>query len=457
MLFPTPRYGTEAVTRLIASVDGNVMLVPSEASSVVSEVLLKRPMRKSDFPSVEDLLTSSTAPYTWTKTFASNKHEPLVCLHTSGTTGFPKTIIWTHDWASSVVQAHLLPTPAGYERSEKLTEGPRRRALTLFPPMHASGILNALIYQLAYGSTIVYAPSRLTPNEAVDAAADALDFLGDDGKVDVLALPPPHAEYLGHNKPLLDRISKRVGTVVWAGGSLSNAAGQAIGASVQTSFIMASTELGGWPSVRRLAQNDTPTVDDEFQYTSLHPSLNIRFDPTSADEQGTFYEAIMVKNEGEGAWVQPLFKIFPDAQEAPLGDLFTRHPHDPEKWKHAGRADDLLVFAGSENFHPGFAERRITAHPGVAEALIVGTRRPKASLLVRLNEGADRDEVERLVEDVTKDYPLYARIQRHMILVVTEPFPKTAKGSVQKKATPALYERELDALYENDGQVGATM
>jgi acyl-coenzyme A synthetase/AMP-(fatty) acid ligase len=455
MLFPTPRYGTEAVTKLIASVGGNVMLVPSEASPVVSEVLVKRPMRKFDFPSVDDLLNSSTAPYTWTKTFKSNKHEPLVCLHTSGTTGFPKPIIWTHDWANSVVQAHHLPTPAGYERPEKLTQGPRRRVLNLFPPMHASGILTTLIYELAYGSTMICAPSRLTPNAAVDAAADALDLLGDDEKVDVLALPPPHAEYLGNNKPLLDRVSKRVETILWAGGSLSNAAGKAIAARVQTMTLMASTELGTWPSVRRLAQNDTQTVDDEFQYDSFHPSLNIRFDLASADDHGTFYEAVLVKNEGEDAWVQSLFKIFPDVQEKSLGDLFTRHPHDPEKWKHAGRSDDLLVFLGSENFHPGFAEGRITAHPGVAEALIVGTRRPKAALLVRLNDGADRDEVEKMVEDVTRDYPLYARIQKHMILAVTEPFPKTAKGSVQKKATPDFYEKQLDALYRNDERVGA--
>jgi hypothetical protein len=183
--------------------------------------------------------------------------------------------------------------------------------------------------------------------------------------------------------------------------------------------------------------------------------LNIRFDPVSADEHGTFYEAVLVKNEGAGAWVQPLFKIFTDVHEKSLGDLFTRHPHDPEKWKHAGRSDDLLVFLSSETFHPGFAERRITVHPGVAEALIVGTRRPRAALLVRLNEGADVGEVEKLVEDVTRDYPLYARIERHMILAVTEPFPKTAKGSIQKKATLGFFEERLDALYANDERVGA--
>ena len=147
--------------------------------------------------------------------------------------------------------------------------------------------------------------------------------------------------------------------------------------------------------------------------------------------------------------MQPVFKIFTDVQEKSLGDLFTRHPHDPKKWKHAGRSDDLLVFLDAMKFHPGFAERQITAHPGVAEAVIAGTRRPKASLIVRLNDGADIDDVKRLVEDVTKDYPFYARIDRGMILTVSEPFPKTAKGSIQKKATLDAYEKQLDALYES--------
>jgi hypothetical protein len=80
-----------------------------------------------------------------------------------------------------------------------------------------------------------------------------------------------------------------------------------------------------------------------------------------------------------------------------------------------------------------------------------GGRRSKASLIVRLNDDADIDEVKRLVEDVTKDYPFYARIDRGMILTVSNPFPKTAKGSIQKKATLDAYEKQLDELYENSG------
>lgn len=449
MLFPTPRYGAESITRLIASVDGSVMLVPSETSPVVSEILAKRPMRRFDFPSVDHLIASTPAPYKWTKTFESHKLEPLVCLHTSGTTGFPKPIIWTHDWANSVVQGDGLPGPAGYERPETIFQVPRARTMHLFPPMHASGIITALFFQLGCGSVIVHAPSRMMPNEAVDVAVNALEALGDDEKVDVFGLPPPHAEYLAANKPLLERVGKVVKTVLWAGGSISEAAGKALSASVQTITPLASTEMGLWPSVRSLAHESTKVIEDEFQYNSFHPSLNLRFDEASKDDRGTLYEAVIVRNQGEGAWVQPVFKIFTDVQEKSLGDLFTQHPHDPKKWKHAGRSYDLLVFLDTMKFHPGFAERQITAHPGVAEAVIAGTRRPKASLVVRLNDAADVDEVKRLVEDVTKDYPFYARINRGMILTVSEPFPKTAKGSIQKKATLDAYEKQLDALYEN--------
>ena len=452
MLFPTPRYGAESITRLVASVDGSVMLVPSESPPVVTEILAKRPMRRFDFPSVDHLIASSPAPYKWTKTFESHKLEPLVCLHTSGTTGFPKPIIWTHDWANSIVQGDRLPSPAECERPETVFQGPRRRIMHLFPPMHASGIITALFFQLGCGTVVVHAPSRMMPNEAVDVAVDALEALGVDKKVDMLGLPPPHTEYLAANKPLLERVGRVVEAVLWAGGSISDAAGKALSARVQAITPLASTEMGLWPSVRSLAHGSTKVVEDEFQYNSFHPSLNLRFDEASKDDRGTLYEAVIVKNEGEGSWVQPLFKIFTDVQEKSLGDLFTQHPHDPEKWKHAGRSDDLLVFLDTMKFHPGFAEQQITAHPGVAETLIAGTRRPKASLIVRLNDGANIEDVQKLVEDVTKDFPFYARIDRSMILTVSEPFPKTAKGSVQKKATLDAYEKQLDVLYEENGQ-----
>lgn len=451
MLFPTPRYGAEAITTLIARANGSVMLVPSTPLPVVSEVLAKRSMRTFDFPSVEHFLASQPAPYPFTKTFEAHKHEPLVCLHTSGTTGFPKPVIWTHDWLHSVAEGHYLPAPVGYERLDILMLGPQRRVMTLFPAFHASGIICALFFQLLLGTTVVYAPARLAPNESVDVAADALDSLGEEGRVDVVALPPPHTEYLGANATLLDRFSKRVKTVVFGGGDLSHSAGDTIATKMQVVNHIASTELGLWTELHKPGSVDTEKVEAEWSYVQFHPSSHIRFDAVSEAKEGTLYEAIMVRNQGEGAYVQPIFRIFPDVNEITLGDMFTRHPHNPKQWKHAGRADDLLNFLTSETFHPGNAERRITAHSGVAEAVIVGTRRPKASLIIRLNNETVLDKVWEVIDEINKDSPVYARVGRHMILTVTEPFPRTAKGTIQKKATIDLYKTQLDALYEQHG------
>lgn len=423
------------------------MLLPSTPFPVVAEVLAQRPMRTFDFPSVEHFLAADPPPYPFTKTFGASKHEPLVCLHTSGTTGFPKPVFWTHDWLDSVAQGHYAPAPAGYERLDDLMLGPQRRVMTLFPAFHASGVICALFFQLLLGTTVVYPPARLAPNESMDAAVDALEALGEEGRVDVIALPPPHAEYLGSNAALLGRLSERVKTVLYSGGDLSHSAGDAIAAKMQLVNQLASTELGLWTSLHEPRSTGTGSVEAEWSYIHFHPCTHIRFTAVSA----TLHEATMVKNKGTDTPIQPIFKLLPATTEIPLGDLFTPHPHHAHKWKPAGRADALLNFLTGETFHPSAAEQRISAHAGVAEAVLIGTRRPRAALILRLERGAALDGVWAVVEEVNADAPVYARVARHMVLVVEEPFARTAKGSVQKGGVVGLYEGELDELYARDG------
>ncbi|KAL6703871.1 hypothetical protein ACN47E_009005 [Coniothyrium glycines] len=451
MLFPTPRYGQEPIIRLIESANGNVMLVPSTPFPVVSEILARRAMRKFDFPAVNYFLSASTSPYPYTKDFETSKHEPLVCLHTSGTTGFPKPIIWTNNYVNSAAVGMRMAPPQGFERTDSNVLGPQKRILPVFPPFHASGIITALFFTLFLGTTIVYPPSAMTPSDSVHGISDALDVLGEQGRVDSLALPPPHVEYLATNKPLLDKISQQARNLLFGGGDVSLAAGKAVSQKLQMFNQMASTELGLWLQLARSKGSEKQALDDDWKYMIFDPALNIRFDEVSDGVEGKIYEAFIVKNKGEGAWVQPLFKIKTDEEELSLGDLFTRHPHDPEKWRYYGRSDDLLVFLSTLLFHPGAAERRIGAHLGVAEVLMVGHRRPKASLIVRLNEGTSVDDIWDVIEDVNKDVLEDARVGKHMILGVKEPFLKTAKGTIQKKAVVDLYEKEIDALYQKDG------
>ncbi|KAJ4363131.1 hypothetical protein N0V83_010251 [Neocucurbitaria cava] len=447
MLFPSPRYGRDALAALIDRVDGKIMLRPSTPVPVVDEVLQAREMKSFQIPSLEGLLSAQPDPYQYTKAFETSKHEPLIALHTSGTTGFPKPIIWTHDWANSVAESTYMPSPDGYERMDAIYHGPQTRMMFMFPPFHASGFFGSLFFQLLTGATVIFPPAAASPQAQMDAMAESLDLL--DEPVDSVPMPPPHVEYLGANPGLLDRVSNKIKTAYWAGGDISMAAGNAVSAKMQLFTSMGSTELGLWPSLRKSGPWNAENVDEHWHYMRFHPAQNIKFIPMSDSADGQLYEAVMVRNKDD-EWVQPIFKISSNAgeKEVKLGDLYTQHPQDAQLWKHYGRADDLLVFITSEKFHPGAAERRITSHPGVEDVMIVGTRRAKASLIVKLGEGVRLDDVWDTIEDVNKASPVYARVAtKDMVLVAKQPFLKTAKGTVQKKAMLDLYAKELDALY----------
>jgi acyl-coenzyme A synthetase/AMP-(fatty) acid ligase len=449
MLFPSPRYGAEAISKLIDQVDGKILLDPSPPLPVAAEVLQRRPMRTYQIPSLEDLLTTPTQPYPFTKTFAQHKNEAYVSLHTSGTTGFPKPILWTHEWADSCAQCLRLPGPTEQVRTATYVYGANKRVILPFPPFHASGVIGQTFFATCTGTTLITPPFTPTPEAGVHVIADMLDFLGA-GNVDLVTLPPPHMEYLATNPALLDRISKNVKMAMWGGGDLSTAAGNIISKKMQLFTDVGSTELGLWPSLER-SENSTwngEVVDEYWHYVPLHPALNIRLDVITSSPEGDVGEAIMVKNE-EGGWIQPLFKLYPNDKERSLGDLFLRHPRHSDLWKHHGRVDDLLNFITTEKFHPGEAERRLGSHPAVVEVMMVGTRRPKAALIVRLADGAKVGDIWGVVDEVNQTSPVYARVARDMVLVVEKPFLLTAKGSVQKKAMLELYGTQLDELYKS--------
>jgi acyl-coenzyme A synthetase/AMP-(fatty) acid ligase len=461
MLFPSPRYGAEAITRLIDQVDSNIMLLTSDPVPVSAEILQKRSMRTYQTPSLEALLSSKPQPHPFTKTFQEHKHEPFLCLHTSGTTGFPKPILWTHDWVNSVFQCFDLPPTANGVRPAKYFYGPNRRVLFPFPAFHTSGIAGQLFFPLGSGMTMVIPPPPdPTPSSAVNLLAEVLEFLGDDdgSRIHVLTLPPPYIEYMCNHPALLERVSRRVKTVMFGGSAISLAAGNAVAAKMQTVNDFGSTELGLWPSLERSESNvwNGEEVDELWRYTPLHPALNIRLDPITSTSEGDVCEATIVRND-EGGWIQPIFKVYTEDKERSLGDLFVRHPRHPELWRHCGRSDDVLNFITTEKFIPVAAEQAISASPAVEEVIMLGTMRPQSALIIRLKEGAMLDDAWKVIEEVNQTSPVYARVAKDMILVVKEPFLQTAKGSIQKKAMLDLYQKQLDDLYDKTATTPSTV
>lgn len=265
-----------------------------------------------------------------------------------------------------------------------------------------------------------------------------------------LTLVPPYVEEIGQNPELLEALSAEVECIFWTGGDISLATGNAIAARTKFFTTCGSTEMGMWPTIRPSGE----WTREHWKYMRIHPAANLSFRHQSED----LYEAVIVRNSNTDE-EQPIFKLFPDLQEFSSGDLFSPHAADAELWQYRGRSDDLQVFGSGEKYHPVVVEQRLASSPIVAEALLVGTRRPQAALLLEMKQGTpletpqQREEVLLrlwpLVEEVNKMCPTYAKITKDLTLFLSpaKPMPRTAKGTVQRSATMALYEKELDMIY----------
>lgn len=81
---------------------------------LVAEVLLQKSLQVLKLPEVNELLDAEgTEPFSYDKKFETALSEPFCVLHTSGTTGVPKPISWTHGLIGTMDAVRLLPPTEG--------------------------------------------------------------------------------------------------------------------------------------------------------------------------------------------------------------------------------------------------------------------------------------------------------------------------------------------------------
>lgn len=161
MLFTSPLYSSEAQVRLLKAVNCKAILTSSivtPMSEIVEQVAEKHgDIQVYQVPMTTFFLDGKYESFPYEKSFEEAHDEPLVVLHTSGTTGFPKPVIWTHDWAASFALQRYLDPPEGYESFDRLILG--TRVFSLFPQFHAGHFMNILFAY--YSGTVVIMPPAL--------------------------------------------------------------------------------------------------------------------------------------------------------------------------------------------------------------------------------------------------------------------------------------------------------
>lgn len=437
VLLSSPRNTLEAHLSLLEQTECNVFLQPPVFPlPVVKQIENERPMKVVIIPGGQHWLGEGEhKPYPYTKTFEEASMDPFVVLHTSGSTGLPKPVIQRNATQTPLDAFNTLPSqglPASYPA---MCAG--KRVYLAFPLFHCAGISMLLPAAIYNACTVVLGP--------FPPSADVADAIHVHGNVQQSCLAPMTLVDLVKDPQHLENLS-RLELITFGGGPCPKPVGDLISTKTKLLNVLGTTECGVLPSVLGKPEN--------WEYISQSPRLGQEYREVS---EGLYEQTIVRKPEL--SQYQGIFATFPDLQEYPMKDLYTKHPTEENVWLYKGRSDDIIVMSTGEKFNPIDFENTVNANPAVSAVLVAGLGRFQTSLLVEAakpptNESEEKellDEIWPSIEGANKQSPSHAQLHRELVVFTKpdRPMLRAGKGTVQRKMTIELYQKELDALYES--------
>ncbi|KAF7911608.1 hypothetical protein EAE99_011071 [Botrytis elliptica] len=261
--------------------------------------------------------------YPFEKTFAEARYDPLIIMHTSGSTGFPKPVFVKHGaWAAMDAYQKIPPSNKGPLHSDYLR---RKRVFPNLPMFH--GACECFIYDMGvYGGAIpVLPPPGPRTAEVLDMAHRYANVFGS-------IAPPSILKDLSETPRYFDGITNRVSFVGFAGGSLSQEIGNKISKTIKVIGYFGSTETA---------------------------YLQCRI----SNVQGCSYLGHKHRPRPDGRHEMIIYST---------ADLYEQHPTKPGYWAHRGRADDIIAFSSGEKTNPITFEETVAAHPAITAAFVGG-------------------------------------------------------------------------------------
>ncbi|KAM5540084.1 hypothetical protein V8D89_006224 [Ganoderma adspersum] len=360
-----------------------------------------------------------------------------IIMHSSGSSGHPKPIGWTHQLIFALASEPLKCNISLKGAIMGAHGTPMFHGLGSF--MYNGAPINGFV-------VAAFKPASPPTIPTPDAVWQGISKTGSDFSWSV---PSFIEEWSRDPEKVL--YMKRMRGVIFGGAALNDQVGNALAAQgVSLYTVYGMTEVG---LVNTFAR---PNPGMDWAYWSVTASLKGVFRPTG---DGTYEVVILSPPE----LPLPVTNTKVGDQDAyATSDLVAPHPTQPGLWKIVGRADEQIILSNGEKTNPVPLEKMINEDPHVRSSIMFGRGRFQNGLLVEPTadfaiDPRDMKKVEeyrnkiwRTIERVNEYAPQHSRIFKEMILVThpSKPFQFNAKALPRRSVIHEEYNDEIEALYK---------
>ncbi|KAF2846132.1 transferase family protein-like protein [Plenodomus tracheiphilus IPT5] len=442
-LFLSPKNNLDGALAVLDVARCNIWVQSKEQSSVplVKEFLERREMRLLQLPEVDELINAaSNKPFPYTKMFDDVAHEPFCILHTSGTTGVPKPVSWSHGLIGTMDAIRLLPSTEGDDGlapwSDNWNEGDT--IYSSFPMSHGAGIIMDILLPALFALHCILGPAKVIPNMHL------MDLLATQAKIDIWSMVPSLVDELSETPDVLEKFRSSK-FICASGGPVNPALVTKVNSTVRVLNLTGTTE--------GLFIGNLWTEREEWHWFAFHPYSGFEFKEI---EPGV-YEQWAHRNE-HWPLFQGIFHTFPSENHYNFKDLYVRHPTKPNLWAFRGRSNDTVVLSSGEKISPLDTEAYVTTHPAIEGCLMIGSGKLQPGLLIELKNPSKADDevldsIWSTIEESNEQGLQRIRLSRDFITFAEpgRPFIRTDKGTVKRQATLTLYADYIERFYSSRG------
>lgn len=455
-MFPFPANTPEGLVKLLELTDSQTVFASRTHQDIWTKPMaLKKGLRYIEFPEIEDIICDGAVePYRYDRT-EDNLEDPVWVIQTSGTTGHPKPIVANHRWLKANSEKNFLASKYG-SSDQKIALVELFIDCTfpnVLPMSWGAGLYLVATFPLCVNGMLpVMLPPATFPHPMTPQYFDQVNRLAPRGKKNGTVITPDILRQVVHIPEFLERL-KRYDFVAYAGAPLDFHTGDIIAKVVpRVQSLIGSTDTGLYP----LLLNDPK----DWKIHRFHPN----FDGFHLKHyQDDLYELWITKQPKDPRVV---FEWHPDVSEFSTRDLWKAVPGRPNFYANAGRVDDFIKLASMTKFNAVAVERDIDRHANVGKSLVAGDARAKPFVLLQpsadlaalgLSEKETLDKLWPACEAANEHILPEARLTRELALLTKPnmPIKVTAKGTVTRRDTIAMYEADIQELYARAGHVGA--